>query len=158
LPDVHELHLNFVNFPTLILVDDLMMDVINSKEMLNLVANHVHAMNISVVFVFQSYYSKGPYGSVLARNCQYKVLFYNRGESLELRTISTHIVDAPRFLGFCFKFLKKHFRNDPSQYILIDSHLRSQLDELWIRSHIFPNTPGGEIKPLVFFVNPNYKK
>ncbi len=158
LPDIHQLHLNLNSLPTLILVDDLMMDVVKNKEMVDLVTNDVHNYNISVVFVFQNYFARGPFGNTLVRNCQYKVLFYNRGESMELRTISSQTVDAPKFLAFCFKYLKRNFHDSPSQYILLDSHLRSSLDELMIRSHIFPQKPGGEVKPLIFFVNPNFKK
>lgn len=158
LPDISALHLNLNSLPTLILIDDLMKEVVQSNQMVDLVTNDVHNFNISVIFVFQNYFARGRHGNTLIRNCQYKVLFYNRIELLELRNISTHTVAAPKFLEFNFNYLLKNFPNDRSHYILIDGHHRSQMADLWCRSHIFPTVSGGEIKPIIFFVNPDFKK
>jgi hypothetical protein len=156
LPDINALHLNLNSLHTLILIDDMMREVAKSNEMVDLVTNDVHNFNISVAFTFQNYFVRGRHGNTLIRNCQYKVLFYNRSEMLELRSISTQTVDSPRFLKFNFHYLYSHYPQDPSHYILLDGHPRSQLGEMWCRSHIFPAFPGGEIKPLIFFVNPNF--
>ncbi len=158
LPDINALHFNLNNLPKLILIDDMMREVVKSNEIVDLVTNDVHSFNISVAFAFQNYFARGKHGNTLIRNCQYKVLFYNRSEMLELRSISTQTVDAPRFLKFNFDYLYSQYPEDPSHYVLIDSHPRSQLSEMWCRSHIFPKVAGGEIKPLIFFVNPHYSK
>lgn len=158
LPDINALHLNLNNLPKLILIDDMMREVVKSDQMSDLVANDVHSFNISVAFSFQNYFARGKNGNNLIRNCHYKVIFYNRSEMLELRNISTQTVDAPKFLKFNFNYLYNHYPEDPSHYILIDSHPRSQISQLWCRSHIFPKVPGGEIKPLIFFVNPQLTK
>lgn len=158
LPDISALHLNLNSLPTLILIDDLMKEVIQSNQMVDLVTNDVHNFNISVIFVFQNYFARGRHGNTLIRNCQYKVLFYNRIELMELRNISTQTVAAPKFLEFNFNYLLKNYPNARSYYILIDGHHRSQMAAFWCRSHIFPTVPGGEIKPTIFFVNPDFKK
>ncbi len=158
LPDIHTLRLNLNSLPTLIIIDDLMKEVVKSSPMADLATNDVHNHNISIIFVFQNYFARGQQGTSLIKNCHYKVLFYNRIELLELRNISTHTVVSPKFLEFNFNYLIKHFPNDPSHYIVIDGHNRSQLPWLFCKSHIFPKVKGGEIKPLIFFVNPNYKK
>lgn len=156
LPNIHTLHLDLNNLPTLLLIDDMMREVVRSNEMVDLVTNDVHNFNISVAFTFQNYFVRGKHGNTFSRNCQYKVLFYNRSELLELRNISSQVVDTPKFFKFNFQYLTSQFPNDPSHYILLDSHPRSQLSEMWCRSHIFPNVPGGTINPIIFFTNPNY--
>jgi len=140
------------------LIDDMMREVVKSDAMSDLVTNYVHAYNISVVFVFQNYFARGRHGNNLVRNCQYKVLFRNRSENLEMRTISTHLVDAPRFLNFNFQFLDRHYPGKRGKYLIIDAHPASNMSEMWCRTHIFPQEKGGEIKPLIFFVNPNFGK
>jgi len=157
LPVLSELHLNINAIHTLLLVDDMMRDVVGCIGMNNLATNDVHNFNITVIFVFQNYFARGKYGNDLVRNCQYKVVFYNRTEMLELRTISTHTVDTPRFLSYNFNYLQRHYPEDRHHYILIDSHSKSPMSQMWCRARIFPDDQG-EIKPIIFFVNPNCKK
>lgn len=157
LPDVVDLHLNLSSQPTLIIIDDLMKEVVQSSKMNDLVANDIHNFNLSVVFTFQNYFARGKHGNTLVKNCQYKVLFYNRIELMELRNISTQILVAPKFLEYNFNYLLKNYPRDPSHYILIDGHGQSKMSHMYCRTHIFPEYPGGEIKPLIFMINPNYR-
>lgn len=158
LPNLNDLRLTFNDVPTLILLDDLMEEVINSSSMIHLVSNDVHNFNISVVFVLQNYFASGKYGRTLIRNCHYRVFFFNPIELLELRTISTHIANAPNFLLHNFQILQKKFPNDKSHYILIDGHSRSENYGMICRSNIFPTGNNNNINPVIFFPNPNFKK
>jgi len=84
------------------------------------------------------------------RNIHYKVIFYNRLELVELRHISTQIMPTtPDFMLANFKFLEKNFPHQFSHYILVDGHVHSEMSQLHIRSHIFPNE-NGEINPILF--------
>jgi len=80
---------------------------------------------------------RGRYGNNLVKNCHYKLIFYNRGEMLELRTISSHITDVPRFFKANFKFLDKNYPNEPSHYLLVDNHPRSNLKVFFFVEPIF---------------------
>lgn len=158
LPKLAELHLTINNLPSLLLVDDLMDEVLNSISMVHLVANDVHNFNISVVFVLQNYFAHGRYGKTLVRNCHYRVFFYNQIEQLELRNISSQISTHPNFFIANFEFLSKAFPQQRSHYLLIDGHFLSSANKLWCRTHIFPQAPEHKIEPIIFFPNPDYKK
>jgi len=158
LPKLSELNLTFSNLPCLILLDDLMEEILNSSLMVQLASNDVHNFNISVIFVLQNYFAQSRYGKTLIRNCHYKVFFYNRIEQLELRTISTQVSTNPQFFSSNFEFLVKKFPEQKSHYLLIDGHSSSGSKQLWCRSNIFPTEENKEIKPIIFFPNPDYKK
>lgn len=158
LPNLAELQLTFNNHPSLLLIDDLMDDVLNSSSMVQLMTTDVHNYNISVIFTLQNYFANGKFGRTLIRNCHYRTFFYNHVEQLELRNISSQISNAPNFLASSFEFLQKKFPKSKSHYLLIDGHSRSESNSLFCRSHIFPSKTGEIITPLIFFPNPDYKK
>jgi hypothetical protein len=155
LPDINELQLTFNNEPALLIVDDLMNDVINSKKMVEIATIHAHNFNLSVVFVLQNFYASGKFSTTLQRNSQYKVLFYNSADLSELRHLSSQMSNNPKFLSLCFEYLMNNFPNSKSFYLLIDAHYRSNIKKFWCRSHLFPEVPKGEIIPIVFFPNKN---
>ncbi len=158
LPDIKKLNLDFNVLPTLILIDDLMSPLLQTESMVDLVTKFVHHFNISVCFTLQNYYAPSRFGKTLIKNCHYRIFFYNRIDQRELTTISSQIANAPNFLNANFKFLFDKFPNDPSHYLLIDGHSRSNLGPLWCRTHIFPKEKGGEITPIIFFPNPDFNK
>ena len=158
LPKLAELNLTLNNLPSLLLIDDLMEEVLNSSSIVQLVANDVHNYNISVVIVFQNYFAQGRHGKTLVRNCHYRVFFYNRIEQLELRNISSQISTNPNFFAANFDFLTKTFPNEKSHYLLIDGHFLSGVNQFLCRTHIFPQGPQKKIEPIIFFPNPDYKK
>ena len=155
LPDINELQLTFNNEPALLIVDDLMNDVLNSKRMVEIATIHAHNFNLSVIFVLQNFYASGKFSTTLQRNSQYKVLFYNRADIIERRTLSNQMAGSPKFFSQCFDYLLDHYPDSPSVYLLIDAHNRSNINSLWCRSSIFPEIHRGEITPIVFFVNKN---
>ena len=156
LPDITELHLTYNNEPALLIIDDQMSDILNSQKMVEIATVHAHNYNLSVAFVLQNFYASGKFAVTLQKNCQYKVLFYNRGDLVELRSLSVKISNNARFLQFNFEYLMEKYPNSMSYYLLIDSHYRSKVNKFWCRSHIFPQLKGGDVCPVVFF--PNEKK
>lgn len=158
IPNLNELQLTFNNIPTLLLIDDLMDEILNSINMVRLVTSEVHNFNISVVFTLQNYFANGKYGRTLIRNCHYRVFFYNQVEQLELRNISSQIANAPNFFAANFQFLQRKFPMEKSHYLLIDGHSQSENMGLFCRTHIFPPFPKGTVTPIIFFPNPDFKK
>lgn len=149
LPDVAKLHLNLDNRPKLLIIDDLMESFLQSDAMVKLLSIDVHHYNISTLYTLQNYFAPSRFGKTLSRNVNYRCLFYNRLDLTEVRTISIQISQRPRFLLDCFEFLKKEFQKEPP-YLVIDGHVKSPLNELMVRSQIFP-LPNGEMKPIFFF-------
>jgi hypothetical protein len=153
LPDFNELNLQHNFLPVLLILDDLMLQVLNSAEMCELFTVFVHHKNISVIYTLQNYFAPSKFGKTISRNIHYKVLFFNRTELVELRNLSQQIMPhCPNFLHFNFQVLEQQFHNKYLQYLLIDGHSKSELSKMHVRSQIFPNEKG-EIIPIIFFPN-----
>ncbi|CAG2236750.1 unnamed protein product [Mytilus edulis] len=64
-------------FPSLIILDDLMRDVTNSKDVCELFVEGSHHRNLSVACIMQNAFSKGKESRTMSINSQYIVLFKN---------------------------------------------------------------------------------
>ena len=151
LPNISKLNLDINTLPSLLIIDDLMNDFLDSPKMVELLSVQVHHFNLSTIFTLQNFFATSKFGKTIMRNVNYKVYFYNRLDLRELRNISCQIVPhCPSFMQDNFQFLNKKFPNDPSHYIFVDGHFRSKLPSLYVRTHIFP-TINGDIRPIIFF-------
>jgi hypothetical protein len=158
LPNISKLNLDMNTLPCLIILDDLMTELLDSPQMVDLLAVQVHHFNLSTIFTLQNYFAPSKFGKTIMRNVNYKVYFYNRLDLRELRNISCQIVpNSPLFMQSNFHFLYKKFPQDPSHYILVDGHFRNKIPSLFVRSRIFPDN-NNEIKPIIFFPNPDFNK
>jgi hypothetical protein len=158
LPDIPKLNLDLNTLPVLLIIDDLMVEFLDSPQMVNLLSVQVHHFNLSTIFTLQNFFATSKFGKTIMRNVNYKVYFYNRLDLRELRNISCQIVpQCPSFMEANFNFLFKKFPTDPSHYIFVDGHFRSKFPSLFVKSHIFPDK-NGDIKPIFFFPNIEYKK
>lgn len=151
LPNITRLRLDLnPQTASLLIIDDLQSQLMDSKEMIELLTVKSHHMNISVIFTMQNYFAPSKFGKVISRNCHFKVFFYNRLDLTELRHISLQITPTnSTFLQSCFNFLTEKFPND-SNYIFINGHYRSKVPQFVVSSHIFPNEHG-KIEPIIFF-------
>jgi hypothetical protein len=153
LPNISKLNLDINTLPYLLIIDDLMMEFLDSAAMVDLLSIQVHHFNISTIFTLQNYFAPSKFGKTIMRNVNYNIYFYNRLDLRELRNISCQILpNCPLFMQANFNFLHKKFPNDPSHYILVDGHFRNKVPSLFVRTHIFPQEDG-EIKPIFFFPN-----
>ena len=151
LPNISKLNLDLNTLPSLLIIDDLMNDFLDSPQMVELLSVQVHHFNLSTIFTLQNFFATSKFGKTIMRNVNYKVYFYNRLDLRELRNISCQIVPhCPSFMQDNFRFLNKKFPDDPSHYIFVDGHFRSKFPSLYVRTHIFP-TANGEIRPIIFF-------
>ena len=151
LPNISKLNLDLNTLPVLLIIDDLMVEFLDSPQMVELLSVQVHHFNISTVFTLQNFFASSKFGKTMMRNVNYKVYFYNRLDLRELRNISCQIVpNCPSFMQTNFEFLFKKFPKDPSHYIFVDGHFRSKMPSFFVRSHIFPNDKG-ETRPIIFF-------
>jgi len=70
------------SYPSLIVIDDLMRDATNSKDVCELFVEGSHHRNISVACIMQSAFSKGKENRTMSVNSQYIVLFKNPRDML----------------------------------------------------------------------------
>lgn len=150
LPDISKLHLNIDTQPKLVIIDDLMEKFLQSPEMVQLLSVDTHHFNINVIFTLQNVFAPSKFGKTLSRNVNYRCIFYNRLDLTEIRTISSHMHQPPRFLIESFDFLRRHYPNEPP-YIILDGHTHSPLNQLYVRSQIFPLPGTNDAKPVFFF-------
>jgi hypothetical protein len=69
-----------------------------------------------------------------------------------MRNISCQIAPTkPQFLTTCFQNLQRRFE-DQQHYILIDSHPKSEMKQMPVRTKIFPDE-SNQITPICFFPN-----
>jgi len=135
---------------SLVIIDDLQSQFLDSKEMFELLAVKVHHMNISVIYTLQNYFAPSKFGKSLSRNCHYKVFFYNRLDLTELRHISLQITpNNSVFLQSCFNFLIDQFPSK-NNYLFVDGHFKATTPQFVVKSQIFPNE-NGRIEPIIFF-------
>jgi len=151
LPDVTKLQLDIDSTSKLLILDDLMVSLLNSEEMVHLFTVQIHHSNITCLFTLHNIYSQSRFSKTISRNIAYSVLFYNRLDLRELKTISSQISNNSNFLLDCFKFLMEKFAGN-NAYIVIDGSYQSKMKSMFIRSHVFPSSDGS-IKPIIFFPN-----
>lgn len=150
-PDLEKFHLDIDVRPKIIFLDDLQETVLNDSRMLRLMTADSHHNNVSVCFSLQNFYSHSRFGRTIFRQIDYRVIFYNRLDLTEIRTLSHQICNHnPKFLIESFEFLLKNFPNNPP-YILFDGHSKSSLKQLFVRTRIFPQEEGEEVRPIFFF-------
>jgi hypothetical protein len=151
LPNISKLNLDLNTLPSLLIIDDLMNEFLDSPSMVELLSVQVHHFNLSTIFTLQNFFATSKFGKTIMRNVNYKVYFYNRLDLRELRNISCQIVPhCPSFMQDNFQFLNKKFPSHPSHYIFVDGHFRSKFPSLYVRTHIFPDS-NGDIRPIIFF-------
>jgi len=74
LPNINKLRLNLnPSSPSLVLIDDLQQEFLNSPEMLHLLSVQVHHFNISVCYTLQNFFAPSKFGKSLSRNVNFKV-------------------------------------------------------------------------------------
>jgi hypothetical protein len=158
LPDISKLNLDLNQLPSLLIIDDQMNELLDSKSFVDLLCVKCHHFQICTIFTLQNYFASSKFGRTISRNVNYKVFFFNRVDLREIKNISMQISpSSPDFMQSNFNFLFEKFPNDPSHYIIVDGHYRSKMRVMYVRSRIFPNF-NNVIEPIFFFPNPEYKK
>jgi len=104
-------------YPSLIVIDDLMRDATNSKDVCELFVEGSHHRNISVACIMQSAFSKGKENRTMSINSQYVVLFKNPRDMLT-PTIFARQMYPNNSRKFMVKYMEATKR--PFGYLFID--------------------------------------
>ncbi len=153
LPDIHEHHLAVEKTShKLLVIDDMMMRVFQSQNLLELITSTSHHSNISVVLITQSMFLPAKHRLTLVRNCSEKVIFHDKIDQMQLSILSRQVFPSkPNFLHECFDFIYKNTSKKDLKYVLLDASPLSDVPHNAIaRTFIFPDDKG-LVRPVFFF-------
>jgi hypothetical protein len=132
--------------PTLLVLDDLLADIVNNKEVHHYVTVMSHHNNMGIIMLMQSIFPKGTYARNISLNCHYMILFSNKRDGNQIKVLGSQLM--PSRVGYFIDSYKKATDKEWG-YLLIDIHPRS--DTLYqLRTRIFPDD-----EPLIVFVDPS---
>ena len=124
-------------YPSLIVIDDLMRDATNSKDVCELFVEGSHHRNISVACILQNGFSKGKENRTMSINTQYIVLFKNPRDQIGLATLARQMYPShPK--KFIIKYTLATQR--PYGYLFIDLK-QNNPDEDRLKTDIFDSVP-----------------
>lgn len=120
---------------TFLILDDLLMDIINSKEMVQLFCVLSHHKNISVFFLSQTIFPPGKYSVILSRQMTYIILFKNARDAKQISILGSQIYPLNAYkLSQAYELATGSDYN----YLLIDLN-PCTLEKYRLRSKIFPD-------------------
>ena len=152
IPQLTELHIKDNKSHKLLIIDDLMISVFDTKAMIDLITKDSHHCNCSVVITSQNFFHPSKYGRTFVRNCSEKVLFFDKTDAKQLGMLSMQIYpNRPTFLKSCFDWIFKYHSTAKLKYLVIDSSILSHFPHnALVRTFILPNA-NGKIEPILFF-------
>ena len=86
-PDVSHLQKWFTAKGGILVLDDLMAEGGNEKEVMDLFTKRSHHQNITVLYLCQDMFPPGKYAKTITRNSHYIVAFKNPRDQLSMRNI-----------------------------------------------------------------------
>ena len=126
---------------SLIVLDDLMMDCSNDRQVADLFTRGSHHRGISVMYLTQNMFPPGKLSRTINLNCHHVIMFRNPRDSLGMSTLAKQMY--PRQTGYLMDAYQDATAK-PYGYLWIDCHPLTP-DEIRLRACVLP----GE-KPLVY--------
>lgn len=105
------------NKKKLIILDDLMAETIDNKEILNLYTRDSHHKNLSVFLINQNFFSKAKYTRSISLNSHYIILFKNPRDQTQIYTIARQMY--PNKSSFIIEAFKDA-TSTPHGYLFLD--------------------------------------
>ena len=118
----------------LVILDDQMSRVGDSKVPARLFTEGSHHRNISVIYIVQNLFDKGKAHRTVSLNAQYMILFKNPRDNSQIECLSRQMFPTNS------KFLVSAFRDatsSPYGYLLVDLRPESE-EDIRVRTKIFP--------------------
>ena len=120
LGDENEFYNSLSNFNrNLVILDDQMSSIGNSKTLSRLFTEGSHHRNLSIIYIVQNLFDKGRSHRTVSLNAQYFVLFKNPRDKSQIDTIARQMYPGK------VKFLRDAFQDAtklPFTYLIIDMH------------------------------------
>lgn len=117
----------------LLVIDDLIFDTINSKDIADLFCTGRH-LNLSIIFLTQNVLEQGKYARSISLNACYIILFRNIRDKKQVKLLASQI-----FPGKVNTFMDVYddVMSEPYGYIVIDVHPCTE-NKYRLRSKVFP--------------------
>jgi hypothetical protein len=127
-------------YPSVIVIDDLMRDATNSKDVCELFVDGSNHRNISVTCILQNGFSKGKENRTMSINTQYIVLFKNPKDQ-----IGPAILARQMYPSHPKKFMIKYTKATkiPYEYLIIDLRQNTP-EEDRLKTDIFDSVPNNK--------------
>jgi hypothetical protein len=127
-------------YPSVIVIDDLMRDATNSKDVCELFVDGSNHRNISVTCILQNGFSKGKENRTISINTQYIVLFKNPKDQ-----IGPAILARQMYPSHPKKFMIKYTEATkiPYEYLFIDLRQNTP-EEDRLKTDIFDSVPNNK--------------
>jgi hypothetical protein len=127
-------------YPSVIVIDDLMRDATNSKDVCELFVDGSNHRNISVTCILQNCFSKGKENRTMSINTQYIVLFKNPKDQ-----IGPAILARQMYPSHPKKFMIKYTEATkiPYEYLIIDLRQNTP-EEDRLKTDIFDSVPNNK--------------
>jgi hypothetical protein len=132
--------------PSLVICDDLILEMKDSEAAANLFMRGSHHLNMSIILIEQNLFPKGRQSVSMKTNTQYLVLFKSPADALGVATISKQMfpMSRGRFLIDSYTDCTK----EPYTYLIVDSK-QSTPDQV----RLITNVTDPESHPLVYVRN-----
>jgi len=129
-----------IRYPSLIIIDDLMRDATNSKDVCELFVEGSHHRNISVACILQNAFSKGKENRTMSINSQYVVLFKNPRDQVGAAVFARQMYpNNPN------KFMTKYKEGTQRPYGFLFIDLKQNTpDEERLKTDIFKDNMGND--------------
>ena len=119
----------------MIVLDDMMREVVNAKNMEKLFTIGSHHLGLSVVFISQNLFECGKHSRSISLNMEYNVLFKNPRDGGQVATLARQT--GKRFSAAIIEAYMDATNSTPHGYLFLDM-TQNCLEDLRIRSKIFP--------------------
>ena len=126
---------------TVMVIDDLMEEVSNSKTAMDIFTKHSHHRNMTVLFLVQKLYGRTHNTRVISQNAHIMVLFKNPRDASSVQTLGRQMYPGnPRFLYAAYHDATK----TPHSYLVVNSHQKTD-DRMRVVGNLFE-----EANPTVY--------
>ena len=142
LPDKEEMMELSRDGNALLILDDLMQEVSNSKDMLDLFCQYSHHMGISVMYLTQNLFQQGRFSRTIALNTHVLVLLKSMRNASQINCFARQLY--PNHRGMLEEIYEDSMKN-PYGYLVVDMN-PSSADLYRLRTHIFPE----EYPPVIY--------
>ena len=132
----------------ILVLDDLMDEDGNDKNVLDLFTKHSHHQNITVIYLCQDLFPIGRFAKTISRNAHYISVFKNPRDQLGLRNLLQQ--SFPTNFKGVMEAVRKVTNEGPFGYILLDPHPASR-DDQRILSHLLKDE--GVMRCYQFYQN-----
>lgn len=124
--------------PTLIVLDDLMQEAAQEKDVVNLFTKGSHHKNLSVIMLVQNLFHQGKFMRTISLNAHYMILFKNPRDAGQIRHLASQLF--PGKLAYLVDAYKQATLR-PHGYLLLD-FTQGTTDSRRVLSDILPGEPG----------------